>query len=61
MGYHGAPPWVYKQQIAREQAAHDSDSYRLNGRITELEQENEALKKRIKELEAENAKLKKCP
>ena len=60
MGYGGgAPSWVYKNQIASEQASHQRDVSSLNAKMRELEEENRALKKRIQELEAENQKLKK--
>lgn len=58
MGYGGAPSWVYKNQISSQAASYDSQIYRLNDRIKELENENEALKKRVKELEEELAKKK---
>ncbi|MCW4010962.1 MAG: hypothetical protein NWF05_10140 [Candidatus Bathyarchaeota archaeon] len=53
----GAPSWVYRRQIEREQAVHSSDVTRLNSRINELQQENATLRERVKELEDENAKL----
>jgi predicted RNase H-like nuclease (RuvC/YqgF family) len=60
MGYRGgAPVWVYKNQIASEQASHHNDVSLLNSKIKELEEENSSLKKRIQELEVENQKLKK--
>ncbi len=59
MGYGGgAPFWVYKKQIADEQASHHNDVSLLNSKIKELEEENSSLKKRIQELEAENQNLK---
>lgn len=59
MGYGGgAPFYVYKKQIADEEASHQHDVSVLNLKIKELEEENNTLKKRVKELEEENEKLK---
>jgi len=55
----GAPFYVYKKQIADEEASHRHDVSMLNLKIKELEEENITLKKRVKELEEENQKLKK--
>lgn len=57
MGYRGgAPPWVYKNQMASQASSYNSQIGRLNDRIKELENENEALKKRVEELEEQLAK-----
>jgi hypothetical protein len=48
MGYHGgAPPWVYKNEIAHLQSQNSSN-------VSEMDR----LKDRVKELEEENARLK---
>jgi outer membrane murein-binding lipoprotein Lpp len=53
----GAPSWVYMRRIEHEQAAHSSDVSRLNSKIAELQQENEALRKKVSDLEEENLRL----
>jgi predicted RNase H-like nuclease (RuvC/YqgF family) len=53
MGYGGAPPWVYKQEIALRDLSHNQETGKLNSEIQGLKKENQELKARIEELEAE--------
>lgn len=55
MGHGGAPPWVYKNQIATLEAELSSASRRAD---SALEGEVNRLRAKIRELEGENAELK---
>lgn len=58
MGYHGgAPPWVYKNQMASQAASYDSQVRRREQRISELEKANSELRERVAQLERENREL----
>lgn len=54
----GAPPWVYRREMAIRDASHQSQQSNLHAKIRKLENEKEELLKRIAELEKENEQLK---
>lgn len=58
MNYGGAPPWVYKREMASREASHYDQESRLSSEIQDLKKENQKLKDKIIELEAENKDLK---
>ncbi len=62
MGYGGAPPWVYKNEIAHlrsENWSNISEIDRLKDRINELQQENARLKAELEQCMKEKKKPKK--
>lgn len=58
MGYGGAPSWVYKREMAYHDMSNQSQVSKLSSEISDLKNENEALKAKIKQLEEENSDLK---
>ena len=59
MGYRGgAPPWVYKREMATRQMSHDSHVRSLEEKIRELEKAKSELMRRIEDLEKENTDIK---
>ena len=57
MGYGGAPPWVYKNEMAIRESSHQSQESNLLLEISQLKKENEELKAKINQLEQENKDL----
>ena len=57
MGYGGAPPWVYKSEMAIRDSSYQSRESRLLSEISQLKKENDELKAKIKQLEDENKDL----
>ena len=52
MGYRGgAPPWVYKNQLASQGASYESELQTLRNKIAKLEKENAELRSKVAFLE----------